>query len=379
MEKLIYGRLMAKIYKVNILQIAKLYVKYSLAIFLTAMLYCCHQDSGNITLVYHDNSAVGIAIPKSIVSSPLDIRSIKVSTSTAKLGTAMLGGFVEEAGQVVFTPVVPLTPGLSYTIYENEKLIGKIEVPFPKGEKVPVVDAVYPESDTVPANLLKFYFQFSKPMQTGNALDHVYLLDEKGDTLKHIFLNLQPELWDSTGKILTIWIDPGRIKRDLVLNKRYGNPLVQNSKYQLVVSRKWKDRFGISLSKNYHKVFVAAGLDVVMPNIDSWQIKRPKANTLEPLTIDVNGKMDHLLLKESIIVLNELGEQLEGRVEVTKDRFWKFSPAKAWKRGHYQLKVDTRLEDLAANNLNRLFDRDLTKQKNSNNLMYLTKTFEVKD
>jgi len=370
---------MAKIYKINILQSAKLYVKYSLAFFLMAILCCCNQDSGNITLVYHDHSAVGISIPKSIVSSPLDLGSIKVSRSIDKSGTAMLGEFVEEKGQVIFRPLIPLTPGLLYTIYENEKPIGEIEVPFPKGEKAPLLDAIYPESDTLPANLLKFYFQFSKQMQTGKSLDHVSLLDERGDTLNHIFLNLQPELWDSTGKILTIWIDPGRIKRDLVLNKKYGNPLVQNSKYQLVVSGKWKDRFGISLTKNYHKVFVATSPDIVMPNIDSWQIKRPKANTLEPLTIDVNDKMDHLLLKESIIVLNELGVQLEGRVEVTKDRCWKFYPAKTWQSEHYQLKVDTRLEDLAANNLNRLFDRDLTKQKNLNNLMYLTKTFEVKD
>ncbi len=370
---------MAKIFKINILQSAKLYVKYSLAFFLMAILYCCNQGSGKITLVYHDHSAVAISIPKSFVSSPLAIESIKVSRSTDKSGTAMLGEFVEEANELVFKPLIPLTPGLLYTIYENEKPIGKIEVPFPKGEKVPVLDAIYPESDTLPANLLKFYFQFSKPMQTGKALDHVHLLDEKGDTLKHIFLNLQPELWDSTGKILTIWIDPGRIKRDLVLNKKYGNPLVQNSKYQLVVSGRWKDRFGISLTKSYHKVFVATGQDVVMPNIDSWQIKQPKANTLEPLTIDAKDMMDHLLFKESIIVLNELGEQLEGRVEVTKDRFWKFSPTKTWKHGRYQLKVDTRLEDLAANNLNRLFDRDVTRQKTAKNLMYLTKTFEVKD
>jgi len=343
------------------------------------MLYCCNQDSGNITLVYHDSLAVAISIPKSFVSSPLDIGSIKVSRSKAKSGTAMLGEFVEEDGQVIFKPLIPLTPGLLYTIYENEKQIGKIEVPFPKGEKAPVLDAIYPESDTLPANLLKFYFQFSKPMQTGKALDRVHLLDEKGDTLKHIFLNLQPELWDSTGKILTIWIDPGRIKRDLVLNKKYGNPLVQNSKYQLVVSGRWKDRFGISLTQDYQKVFVATSPDVVMPNIDSWQIKLPKTNSLEPLIIEANDTMDHLLFKESIIVLNELDQLLEGKVEVTKDRFWKFSPTKTWKHGRYQLKVDTRLEDLAANNLNRLFDRDVTKQKTAKNLMYLTKTFELKD
>jgi hypothetical protein len=35
---------------------------------------------------------------------------------------------------------------------------------------------------------------------------------------------------------------------------------------------------------------------------------------------------------------------------------WAFAPSSAWKRGGYTLRVDTELEDLAGNNLRKLFD-----------------------
>jgi hypothetical protein len=40
-----------------------------------------------------------------------------------------------------------------------------------------------------------------------------------------------------------------------------------------------------------------------------------------------------------------------------------FTPAKPWSAGTYKLQIETRLEDLAGNNLGRLFDRDLTTQQ----------------
>ena len=39
------------------------------------------------------------------------------------------------------------------------------------------------------------------------------------------FLDLQPELWNAEGTVLTLWLDPGRIKRDLIPNKELGIPL----------------------------------------------------------------------------------------------------------------------------------------------------------
>ncbi len=40
-----------------------------------------------------------------------------------------------------------------------------------------------------------------------------------------------------------------------------------------------------------------------------------------------------------------------------------FTPEKPWETGLYKLQVESRLADLAGNNLNRLFDVDLQSRK----------------
>ena len=82
--------------------------------------------------------------------------------------------------------------------------------------------AIYPTQDTVPENLLKIYLQFSKPMREGQALRHIELLKNNRDTLPGVFLDLQPELWNVDRTTLTVWLDPGRIKRDLQPNGPIG-------------------------------------------------------------------------------------------------------------------------------------------------------------
>ena len=50
-------------------------------------------------------------------------------------------------------------------------------------EKTTVV-AIYPTSDTLPENLLRFYIQFSQSMKVVNNLEHVKSVNEEGATYK---------------------------------------------------------------------------------------------------------------------------------------------------------------------------------------------------
>ena len=75
-----------------------------------------------------------------------------------------------------------------------------------------MVDGVYPSSDVLPENLLRFYVHFSAPMQRGGVQGHIFLLDAEGQEVKGAFLNLATELWDSAMQRLTILLHPGRIK-----------------------------------------------------------------------------------------------------------------------------------------------------------------------
>lgn len=373
---------MAKTYKLNPIKNTRLYLKYSLVFFLLPLTFAaCKKHSKRITLLYHNYRATAIQIPGYLlknVSESSAARTLKITRSTGQ-GKGILGNFVLDEGDVVFEPLIPLSPGLSYTILQNNKPIGSISVPQNMGGQAPVVLAIYPQNDTLPENLLKVYLQFSKPMRTGQALNYIALLDKNNDTMRNVFLNLQPELWDTTGTVLTLWLDPGRIKRGLVLNRKLGNPLKKAQTYQLVVSRSWKDTRGVSLLKNYSKQFVAGPRSGQVPDIGTWQINTPGAGTITPLIINTGRPLDHYLLQESVVVIDNSGTTVNGAVNVSAyDQVWKFTPSAPWKAQRYKLQVNARLEDLTGNNLNRVFDRDITKDKQKNQ-QYYERGFEPKN
>ena len=70
--------------------------------------------------------------------------------------------------------------------------------------------------------------------------------------------------------------------------------------------------------------------------------------------------MDHALLLSGLGVLNERGEVIDGKIEVLEqEKRWIFTPERTFSPGSYQIRISTDLEDLAGNNLQRPFDKDL--------------------
>jgi len=364
---------MVKIFKYKNLKDTRLCFKYSLVFLLLALFAACKKGESKLSIVYEKQFPVGIQIPKDLIKGSID--ELKVMDQNASAKTSILGVFKDQDSTVLFKPLIPLTFGFQYQIYDNEKLIGSIKVPAPKNN-TPELIKIYPDVDTIPENLLKIYLVFSKPMRTGESLNYIALLDKKGDTMRNVFLNLQPELWDTSGMVLTIWLDPGRIKRDLTLNQKLGNPLKTTQTYQLVVSQRWKDHQGLKLKKDYKKEFIAGKRDDQIPNAANWKVNIPKVNTISPLIVDTKEYLDHYLLLESIEILTGKGQVLKGKVAVN-DRSWVFTPSQNWQKGNYQIRINSRLEDLAANNLNRVFDRDIRKDKQQNKT-FVWREFEVK-
>ncbi len=380
MATLIFGLPMAKTSKRTTIKKAGLQLICGLAFFLLLALSACQKQEASIELLWKDQRATGISIPKQLIknfSSAAADPSIKVTLANGNK-RAILGKFSADNAALLFEPLIPLTPGLTYHILENNQLIGQVLVPFKKNEKAPELLAIYPLLDTLPENLLKFYVRFSKPMRSGESLQFIHLLGEKGDTLRDVFLNLQPELWDTAGTVLTLWLDPGRIKRGLTLNRALGNPLKMGKTYHLVVSSAWKDQRGLTLSQTYRKTFVAGKRDDLAPDVKRWQIQLPMAGTTALLQIKTQEPLDHYLLGESIGIVDQNNSPVKGEIRLSKkDDQVVFFPAVPWKSQRYHLQVDARLEDLAGNNLNRVFDRDISKSK-SRNKSYYELEFEVK-
>ncbi len=342
--------------------------------FLLGTFAACNGHHSKIEIARDKSDhATGIFIPSFLLNVEAGIpieSSLKVRMGDNNQD--ILGHLSEDGDAILFTPLIPLTPGLTYKIIQAGKLIGDIKVPLSNGRDAPQILAIYPQGDTLPENTLKFYLEFSHPMLTVTAIDHIMLLDGK-DTLHDVFLDLQPELWDTTGKVLTLWLDPGRIKRGLVLNRERGNPLKKADKYQLIISSNWKDARGLKL-QGYRKNFVAGTWDDQQPDINKWQLSPPLSGTFKPLIIKLNEPLDHYLLEEYMTILNARGVPVQGSVSVrNNDSLWEFTPTQPWLAGKYTLRVDARLEDLAGNNLNKVFDRDITKQVKREELFYQRK------
>jgi hypothetical protein len=199
-------------------------------------------------------------------------------------------------------------------------------------------------------------------MREGQSAKYVALVKNDSDTINKAFLDLQPELWNPDRTILTLWLDPGRIKRDLQPNKKLGAPLLKNGNYRVVVSSEWQDESGNALSKSVNKTFVTAIRDSLPPDPTKWKIEIPKAGTLQALKIDARESLDHALLQETVFIKNQKGENISGKWQIIdKERKLQFQPVQNWNEKNYTLIIETRLEDMAGNNLNRPFDRDITK------------------
>lgn len=68
--------------------------------------------------------------------------------------------------------------------------------------------------------------------------------------------------------------------------------------------------------------------------------------------------LDHALAARLISVIDTDGRGVEGVATLAdRDTAWSFIPARAWQRGDYRLRVEPLLEDLAGNNVARVFDR----------------------
>ena len=332
---------------------------------------CDPPERPAVSLLWENDKATAILIPSTLVH--LNQASIHVAGSRSPV----LGDLTEKNDTIQFRPLIPLSPGMTYEVWRQEQPVATITLPDVGGSK-PKLLTIYPEADTLPENLLKFYLHFDHPMRTGEVLQHVYLLDAKGDTLQNIFLNLQPELWDTTGTTLTLWLDPGRIKRGLVLNRALGNPLKTAQHYQLVVSANWKDSRGLPLDAPYTKRFLANVHDGTMIDLNRWQISTPKPGTREPLTIYLQEALDHYLLTETLSIQDAQGNDLPGVTgTANRDQQWTFSPQQNWQAGKYQLTVQAKLEDLAGNNLNKVFDRDVRVDEHKDQAFFL-KAFEIK-
>ena len=279
---------------------------------------------------------------------------------------------------VIFKPLIAFTPGLRYEVLFSNKPVGQFEIPALSMANRTEIVSIFPTVDTLPENALKLYIVFSKPMQEGQALNNITVIKNDNDTLQSTFLHLDQELWNKERTTLTLWFDPGRVKRDLQPNKNLGLPLQENNRYKIIIAESWRDERGIILKSGYQKEFIVGKRDNHFPNPENWTIYQPKAGTKEGLRIELHESLDYLLLKNAVHIIDRNGKTVDGTfVPMAKETVLTFTPDGIWNRAEYIINIESRLEDLAGNNLNRLFDKDLTKPDNREQKAIFSRKFRV--
>jgi len=273
----------------------------------------------------------------------------------------LLGKTGRQGDLVWFQPRFPLAADVVHRVEfhppESPGQVLRLEVKIP-GETVgaPKVVGVYPSSDLLPENNLKFYVHFSQPMRKGEIHGKVKLLDGEGKALELPFLQLDEELWDTTMTRATLLLDPGRIKRGVQGRMEEGTIFQTGKEYQLVIDGTLSNSRGAPLGQNHTKKFKVGPAIHERVDAAEWSLAIPKTNTA-PLVARFPRPLDHALLQHALTVHNDKGDPIKGKVTLGKNEAsWEFLPESPWVSGNYHLKVGLTLEDLAGNRPDRAFD-----------------------
>ncbi len=275
-------------------------------------------------------------------------------------GGPLFGALQSDAGALVFRPRFPLKAGESYRAVVDGTRERVFSLPAPPPPPPTELVRVYPSSAVLPENQLKFYLHFSAPMSRGEAYRRVSLLEGGVRKVELPFLEIGEELWDRSGTRLTLLIDPGRIKSGLRPREEDGPALEKGKSYVLRVDPAWRDAAGFPLKAEHRKSFAVAGPEERMLNPKQWRFEIPRPGTRDPLGLRFDKPLDAGLLARVIEVRDARDRIVEGRGEADLDETrWRFVPAAPWRAGGHALLIESVLEDLAGNSLERPFEVDV--------------------
>src|SRR6266545_3110255 len=235
----------------------------------------------------------------------------------------MLGDYGFGSDTLRFEPRFPLEPGVTYrAVFQPANLPGKapsgakliasvFRAPPRVSKSTTYVRQVYPSAAVLPENLLKFYVHFSAPMSRGHIYEHIHLRDAAGKEVELPFLELDEELWDPTMTRLTLFIDPGRIKREVKPLEEIGPALEQGRRFTLVIDPAWRDAAGNPMREAFGKTFQVGPPDREPPDPVQWKIQPPARATREPLVVTFPKPMDHALAERLIRVTDAVGTAVD--------------------------------------------------------------------
>jgi hypothetical protein len=270
---------------------------------------------------------------------------------------------------VRFMPHFPFERGVSYRASFDPRPLGRpqlsdeltLEFSLPKERStLPTVNHIFPSSDYLPENLLRFYVCFSNSMQRGRVRAEISLLGPDGESALDVLYPAPVELWDRSMRHLTILLDPGRLKRGVGPNRELGPPLKAGQAYTLVVGAGMTDLLGSQLPQTVYKRFRVADALREPIAVEQWKIVLPVTNTRQPLVLMFPRPLDWALLSDTISIASKSERPIDGQIEIDQyERRWSFTPTSPWAADFYHVRVASSLEDFCGNTVIAAFDRPL--------------------
>lgn len=271
-----------------------------------------------------------------------------------------------------FVPHFPFERGLSYRASFDPRPLGRpelsdvltLEFSLPREQctRLTEVKHIFPSSDYLPENLLRFYVCFSNSMQRGRAEEQIRILGPDGRPAPDVLYRPPVELWDRSMRQLTILLDPGRLKRGVGPNRELGPPLKAGQEYTLAIGSAIVDLFGRPLRESFYKRFRVTEAVREPIAVEQWKIVPPETNSRQPLVLLFPKPLDWALLWHTITIVAEDGQPMHGRIAINEDeRRWSFAPRSPWAAGSYHVRIASSLEDTCGNSLLGAFDRPLRK------------------
>ena len=306
----------------------------------------------------------------------------------ADLPPALLGKYERIDQALRFTPRYAFRPGLTYRAVLSPHAVAALKlkpggangtagqrfdfsIPEVERNEAAEVTAIYPSAQVLPENTLRFYLHFTRPMSRGEAYAHLELLDNQDQPVELPFLELGEELWDRSGRRLTLLIDPGRIKQGVKPREDLGTALLAGKTFTLVVHSGWRSADGDKSRRAMRKTFRVVEPAGTRIAFDKWKYEIPAAGSRDPLVVQFDRTLDRALAERTIRMVRlpqssdgtQVGSEQEtavaGQVEVgAEERNWKLTPEQVWQPGRYELRVDPELEDVAGNRISTPFEVD---------------------
>ncbi len=280
------------------------------------------------------------------------------------------GRYAVTSGRVSFTPRFPFVPGRAYRVVfdparmpiprETPPVTATINLPAIATSPTTTVVAVYPASEVVPENLLRMYIEFSAPMGSSGAREFVRLIDRSGpkeEVVEGAFLPVEADFWSPDHRRYTLFLDPGRVKQDILPNRQSGRPLKAGRPYALAIDAAWTDANRQPLASAFRHEFRAGPIVDSAITLLDWKLTPPGAGTSDAVVVSFPRALDHGVVSRALGVETSEGHSVPGSSHLEAgDTRWVFTPNVRWKAGEHHLVAFSFLEDPQGNRINRPFE-----------------------